>query len=420
MVRRDCLCIGVMVWCMVGSGVWAEDAALPPGPVRIVPPGPVAPSADYRWDTSVGPVIGQSDAEGQVWSWGGVTMEGGQAVFKPSPFPLDDPKAGVQVSRAGEGRIEVRIDGKLFTCLHYEKDRPKPFLWPVIGPYGDPVTRAYPMQDVEGERKDHPHHQSVWSAWGEVYTDRCPGATNYWHLAKTPDLQDREVVRRIVRTVSGPVFGLIEMEVDWVAHNGQREFTELRTYKFYRGDADRRVIDVRNFFKFDDTDVTFADTKEGGILAIRIASSMDEIALDRKSPGKGHMTNSEGGRGAAECWGKPAHWCDYVGPVNGKTVGIAVLDDPRNMNHPPRWHIRDYGLFAVNPIAVRPFLRPGKHATVEEKKAYGQLPHTPKTWKKGESEKFDYRILIHKGDTDEAQVPGAWTLYTLTRPAVVR
>jgi len=34
----------------------------------------------------------------------------------------------------------------------------------------------------------------------------------------------------------------------------------------------------------------------------------------------------------------------------GKTVGIAVFDHPSNPRHPTTWHVRDYGLFAANPL----------------------------------------------------------------------
>jgi 7-carboxy-7-deazaguanine synthase len=60
------------------------------------------------------------------------------------------------------------------------------------------------------------------------------------------------------------------------------------------------------------------------------------------------IENSAGGVGEKECWGKPAAWCDYSGPVEGQTVGIAVMDHPGNLRSPVRWHVRDYGLLTTN------------------------------------------------------------------------
>ena len=64
----------------------------------------------------------------------------------------------------------------------------------------------------------------------------------------------------------------------------------------------------------------------------------------------GAIVNSYGGSQEMETWGKRAHWCDYVGPVNGKTVGITIMDSPGNFRYPTYWHVRDYGLMTANPF----------------------------------------------------------------------
>jgi len=418
--RRWSVCSGAAILCLVSSGVWADSnqTTLPAGPVLIEAAEPVPPWTEIRLASAAGPVVAQSDGAGRLWSWGTVSIEDGRPRFLPAAVS-DEPQGGVRVFQVDAGLLEVRIDGELFTRFHYEAKEPKPFLWPVIGPTGDPVTRAYPMKEIETERRDHRHHRSIWCAWGEVNSDRIEGTTNYWHESKDPANQDRQIVRRIVRTVNGPIFGLIEAHIDWVAHNGQREFSEKRTYMFFRGDDRKRVIDVSNAFAFEDADVTFADTKEAGLLSVRVATSMDEVGLNRREPGQGHMVNSHGSRGEADCWGERADWCDYVGPVNGRTVGIAVFDDPGNWGHPPRWHIRGYGLFSVNNIAERSFLKPPGDATPEQRAAFERTHDAAKTFKKGESAEFNYRILIHSGDTEEARVADAYKRYTLDRPAIV-
>ena len=61
-----------------------------------------------------------------------------------------------------EDRVTVNIDGQLFTEYLTCSGR-RPVLWPVIGPTGKPMTRAYPMGDLKpGESNDHPHHRSIW------------------------------------------------------------------------------------------------------------------------------------------------------------------------------------------------------------------------------------------------------------------
>jgi hypothetical protein len=43
-----------------------------------------------------------------------------------------------------DGGMAVNIDGELFT-KYLTKSGNKPVLWPIIGPTGTPMTRAYPL-----------------------------------------------------------------------------------------------------------------------------------------------------------------------------------------------------------------------------------------------------------------------------------
>ena len=46
---------------------------------------------------------------------------------------------------------------------------------------------------------------------------------------------------------------------------------------------------------------------------------------------------------------------DVLAYVDGKPVAILIFDHPSSYNHPPRWHARGYGLFAVNPFGLKDF-----------------------------------------------------------------
>jgi Methane oxygenase PmoA len=116
-----------------------------------------------------------------------------------------------------------------------------------------------------------------------------------------------------------------------------------------------------------------------------------------KGPGEGHIVNSNGVRDG-DTWGKRADWVDYYGPVNGKTVGVAIFDNPDNPRHPTWWHVRDYGLFAVNPFGWHDF----------DKKPAGagdfKIPA-------GQSVTFRYRFYLHYGDEKQAKVAEAYEEY---------
>ena len=128
------------------------------------------------------------------------------------------------------------------------------------------------------------------------------------------------------------------------------------------------------------------------MFGVRVASSMD---VDKKKGGK--ITNAEG-LSDDQAWGKPSPWVDYTGPVEGETLGIAILNHPESFRHPTTWHVRTYGLFAPNPFGWRDF---------------GQKRSGDHTLASGESIRFRYRLILHTGDTTSARLPQAYQAYTV-------
>ena len=88
---------------------------------------------------------------------------------------------------------------------------------------------------------------------------------------------------------------------------------------------------------------------------------------------------------------KRAPWCDYTGPVNGKTVGVTIMDHPESFRHPTYWHVRNYGLMTANPFGLSYFYN--------DKSRRGSHMLAP-----GESIVGIYRYYVHKGDATEANI----------------
>lgn len=132
-------------------------------------------------------------------------------------------------------------------------------------------------------------------------------------------------------------------------------------------------------------------------MAMRLNESM---RLERKKKkAEGHIINSEGVQDG-ETWGKRAKWCDYYGPVNGKTVGVAIFDHPQNPRYPTWWHVRDYGLFAANPFGRHDFEK------LSDKEAGNlKLPA-------GKDLTFRYRFYLHEGDEKQAKVAERYAEYS--------
>src|SRR5262249_29303703 len=170
-----------------------------------------------------------------------------------------------------------------------------------------------------------------------------------------------------------------------------------RAVTFYRT-RDVRIIDFDFTIEAASGPVTFGDTKEG-MFGLRVASSMD---VKNKQGGK--ITNAEGVTDL-KAWGKASPWVDYVGPVKGQTVGIAILNHPDSFRFRTTWHVRDYGLFAANPFGWKDFGRPDR----------GDY-----TLPAGEMLRFAYRVILHKGDTASLGLPGFFQAYARTPEFQVR
>ncbi|MFQ6044652.1 MAG: PmoA family protein [Candidatus Poribacteria bacterium] len=282
----------------------------------------------------------------------------------------------VTVTEAGEGRLDIEIGGAFFTSYYYGEEVIRPYLHPVIGPYGKSVTRGYPMvTDVPGESTDHQHHRAIYVAHGEVN-----GVDNW---SESPNCGG--IVHRSFDVVSsGPVYGHIVDRLDWVSNQGEPVLKEVREWKFYNV-SPSKIVDVNlTFTSPADTDVVFGDTKEGGLLSLRVAGTM-------KVSSGGKMENSFGGVNEPEVWGKRAHWCDYSGPVDNQWVGVALFDHPKNLRHPTYWHARNYGLMTANPFGISTFEGdPSRNGDY--------------TLSAGTELKCRYRIYIHKGDAGEGKV----------------
>jgi len=286
--------------------------------------------------------------------------------------------ADVTAERSEKGAV-VKIDGQLF-AEYLTRSGTKPILWPIIGPTGKPMTRAYPMDAGQNEKKDHVHQRSMWFTHGDVN-----GITFWDEGGKHGTIEHRE----FVRMESGPQ-AVIVTRNDWIGHDGKKQCEDERKLAF-GVDGDTRRIDFDITLKATNGPVKFGDTKEG-TMGLRIAQTMN---VDAKLGGR--IVNSEGQADLA-AWGKQAAWVDYHGPVDGQTVGIAILNHPSSFRFPTYWHVRTYGLFTANPF--------GWHDFKGSNKADGSY-----TVPAGKSITLRYRILFHKGDEKAAKIAEAYAAY---------
>lgn len=282
---------------------------------------------------------------------------------------------GVAITQE-QGKLRIQVQGKPFTEYVFEGTS-RPYFYPILNADGLAMSRQWPMEKGEGEEHDHPHHRSLWWAHGEM------NGEDFWSESNKAG---KTVHKGFLEVSSGANGGTIRSTNAYVALSGKTVATDTRTMRIPNRSKDR-VLDFEVTLYASEGDLVLGDTKEG-TMAIRLAETM-RLVRDKK-PGAGHIVNSEGVKDA-DTWGKRAKWCDYYGPVQGKTVGVAVFDHPSNPSYPTWWHVRDYGLFAANPFGVHDFeKKPAKAGEI--------------TVPAGKSITFRYRFLFHTGDQNEGKV----------------
>lgn len=288
--------------------------------------------------------------------------------------------ADFEVTQEKDG-FTFKLDGKLLT-RYLIKSGAKPILWPLMGPNGKEITRSYPIGDAKpSEKQDHIHHRSFWFTHGNV------NGISFWH----ENDNGGQIKHRKFTKVDGGKTAVISSINDWIGPNGKKQCEDERTLTF-GSDGKNVWIDFDITIKASDGKVVFGDTKEGSF-GVRVAGTMKETAKQG-----GRIVNSRG-QESTGAWGKPAEWVDYHGPVEGKTVGIAILNHPESFRFPTHWHVRNYGLFAANPFGLHDFY--GRKKDIDGSH----------TLEPGDSFSLHYRVLIHSGDEKEGKVAEAFDAY---------
>ncbi len=303
----------------------------------------------------------------------------------------EHPAQQFSVSQEEDG-VTVMLDGELFT-RYLKNSKTKPVLWPVIGPTGEPMTRAWPVSDSSVEEaQDHPHHRSIWITYEGV------NEVDFWQEKEKgkarPYPAGIQKHREFKKVESKGDSAVIVAVTDWIGPEGNKICEDERTWTFGT-DGDQRWLDCRFVLTASEGELRLADSKEG-FFAVRVADSMN---VDHKLGGR--IVSSRGLTDEA-AWAQPAEWVDYQGPVAGETVGIAIFTHPESLNYPAPWHVRTYGLFAGNPL--------GKLAFTEEK---GDIRERPlrMALAPGESIVLHYRIVLHRGDEQEAKLSEKYAEY---------
>ena len=268
---------------------------------------------------------------------------------------------GVSLERLDEQRkVNVYINGTLFTSYQYPLSLEKPFLSPVYAPNGLVITRGFPLEPRKGERVDHPHHIGIWFNHGNV------NGLDFWNNSSAIPADKKDSyghirVKEIVKTTSGKK-GVLGVVSEWKDSKGNTLLVENTEYVF-SGDKSSRTIDHISTLTAANGPVTITDNKEG-LFAIRVdrafemPSNESLIFTDEKGNPTtvkatdntgvtGMYTSSQGLKGDA-VWGTRNKWVLLSGTKDNTLVTFGIFDHPDNPGYPAYAHARGYGLFSVN------------------------------------------------------------------------
>jgi hypothetical protein len=301
-----------------------------------------------------------------------------------------------------EKKVDVMVDGKLFTSYIYPDNVKKPVLWPVISPAGNMLTRSFPMITKEGDRTDHPHHVGIWLNYGDV------NGLDFWNNSEAISPEKRDGYgtiyhKSIDKVESGDGAAQLATSAVWKSPDDIKMLEEQTSFEFMAMEG-FRIIDRTTTLTAVIDEVNFTDNKEG-MFAIRVAR---ELELPSEKPTnlmdshgnvtrvekmdntlvKGDYRSSEGVTGG-KVWGTRARWMKLASEIKGEEVAIVIIDHPSNVGYPTYWHARDYGLFAANTLGQKIF-----------SKGENELNFS---LKKGESVTFKYRLVVAAQNlTDDA------------------
>lgn len=348
-------------------------------------------------------------------------------------FCLSVPFAAAEESRVSfrsndDGTILFFADGKFFAQYRPDFDG-TPILWPICSSAGTLMSRSIPMIDridpsteknselaniyrnaAAGritEQNDHPHHRSLWFTHGDV------NKTDFWALGK-----GKIVPKKTLELKNNGGNAILVTQNDWVGENSDAPIlTDVRTYTFgVLPDSDIRFIDVDVEATAVGERVLFGDTKEG-TFGFRVPGSVDGDARKRSKKWGGKILNSNGETDGG-AWAKRASWVDYTGPAPKRLTdaeldalgsptpedlplaeaGITIMNHPSSFRYPSWYHVRTYGLFAVNPFGIHDF--------EPENPSRG-----PVELKKGEKLLFRYRVLLHDGALEAENIARCFEQY---------
>ena len=253
------------------------------------------------------------------------------------------------------------------------KARPRgAYVHPVYGLDGEVLTDDFPA--------DHVNHRGLYWAWPHVKIGDAE--LDSWNVK--PGLETRFI--KWTQRATRPDGAALGVENGWFVGDKQVMREQVR-FDVQAASGDARAIDVTLAWTVLDEPVTLrgAEGKGYGGLALRFG------------PRKSTVITVPNGRAKEDLVMANLPWADLSGDLGGMPnalSGAAIFIHPSDRDTPHEWMTRAYGMLAA-----------------------GWPGAKPRTIAKGETVTLRYRLWIHRGNPDAAEIGRAYEAYCATAPA---
>jgi len=263
-------------------------------------------------------------------------------------------------------KIDITINNNFFTSYIFSQDEKYPFFYPVNGPSNASVTSM--------RNGNYPHHSSLFFGCDKV------NGGNYWQEG----LEKGQIISLRADIVqSGGDKVVIENECIWRRPEANAPIKDFRTITITAPSKDLYQIDF---------DVTMETLMDVTILKTNHSLFSGRMDPDLAVINGGTMINAEGNQAEKGTFGIKSPWIDCSGKRGDKVEGMAIMQHPSNPWYPSPWFTRDYGFFSPTPM-------------------YWPQDDKATVMKKGEKLVLRYRVLVHSGNHQTANISSLFEKY---------
>lgn len=280
--------------------------------------------------------------------------------------------------RQDAGRTALMRGDAVVWQFNHDPEQAMPFFHPVALPGGPALTWLAPT--------DHPWHYGFWFAWKHL------NGVNYWEINPHTGRQDGLTRWSNVRiTTNADYSARLELMLNYQpGPEAVPVLSEARTITVSRPGRDGTYhLDWTLVFRAGDEPVVFERTPIAGEPGGQSWGGYSGLTWRfAREFADWQVVNAQGARGSS-CHGAKSDGCDFSGSMNGRVMGVAMLDHASNLNAPTPWYVTEDPATPFACLIAAPIFHRGHRLEA------------------GQSFTLRYRTVIHPGRWNAEQLRSA-------------